>query len=194
MKIKKTKFKNLLVISGTLHKDKRGYLRELILEKKIKKKFIFQIISKSKSNVLRGLHFQLNKPQGKYISVLKGKIYDVAVDIRRGSKTFGKHFSIMLSEKNCKSVYIPPGFAHGFQTLDKENIVCYSCTENRSIGNEYGLLYNDSKLKIRWPIAKPILTRKDKFAKKFKDSGATILGGCCETRPSHIEMFAKLKV
>jgi len=168
MKIKKTKFKNLLVISGTLHKDKRGYLRELILEKKIKKKFIFQIISKSKSNVLRGLHFQLNKPQGKYISVLKGKIYDVAVDIRRGSKTFGKHFSIMLSEKNCKSVYIPPGFAHGFQTLDKENIVLYSCSNYRHKKGEQTILWNDADLKINWGIKKPILSEKDKYAQTLK--------------------------
>ncbi len=169
MKIKKTKFKNLLVFEGMLHKDSRGYLRELVIEKKIKKKFIFQIISRSKKNVLRGLHFQLKKPQGKYISVIKGKIFDVAVDLRKNSLTFGKAFSIILSESNCRSVYIPPGFAHGFQTLDNENIVCYSCTQNRSIGNEHGLSYADPKLKIKWPKSKLIITKKDKLAKNFKE-------------------------
>jgi dTDP-4-dehydrorhamnose 3,5-epimerase len=169
MKIKKTKFKDLLVFQGMLHKDRRGYLRELVVEKKIKKKFTFQIISRSKKNVLRGLHFQINKPQGKYISVIKGKIFDVAVDLRKNSTTFGKTFSMIISDINCRSIYIPPGFAHGFQTLDKENIVCYSFTQNRSIGNEQELFYNDPKLKIKWPISKVIISKKDRLAKNFKE-------------------------
>ena len=127
-KIKKTKFKDLIVVSGMFHGDTRGYLREFLIEKIIKKKFKFHLVSKSKKNVLRGLHYQLNKAQGKYISVIKGKIFDVAVDMRKNSKTYGKSFKIILSEKNCKSVYIPPGFAHGFQTLKNENIVVYNCT------------------------------------------------------------------
>ena len=120
MKIKKTKFKGLFILHGVKHEDKRGYLRELVLEKLINKKFKFQITSVSKKNVLRGLHFQIKKPQGKLISVIKGEIFDVAVDIRKNSKTFGKHFSIRLNDKNCTSVFIPPGFAHGFYTLKKE--------------------------------------------------------------------------
>ena len=132
MKIKKTKFKGLLILNGVKHEDKRGYLRELVIEKLINKKFKFQITSVSKKNVLRGLHFQIRKPQGKLISVIKGEIFDVAVDIRKNSKTFGKHFSIRLNDKNCTSVFIPPGFAHGFLTLKKENIICYSLTEYRS--------------------------------------------------------------
>ena len=163
--IKKTKFKDLLIIQGKKHKDNRGYLRELVVEKKIKKKFKFQIISKSKKNVLRGLHYQFKKPQGKYISVIKGEIFDVAVDIRKNSPTYLKVFTVRLSEKNSKSVYIPPGFAHGFLTLSKENIICYSCTEYRSIGNEYGLNYNDPTLKVKWPRNKVIISKKDKFAK-----------------------------
>ena len=131
MKIKKTKFKGLVVLIGVKHQDKRGYLRELVLEKLIKKRFKFQITSVSKKNVLRGLHYQIKKPQGKLISVIKGEVFDVAVDLRKNSKTFGKHFSITLNEKNCYSVYIPPGFAHGFLTTKKENIVCCSCTEYR---------------------------------------------------------------
>ena len=164
MRIKKTKFKDLVILNGIKHHDKRGYLRELVLEKLLKKKFKFQITSVSKKNVLRGLHFQIKKPQGKLISVIKGEIFDVAVDIRKNSKTFGKYFSIRLNEKNCSSVFIPPGFAHGFLTLKKENIVCYSCTEYRSPKNERALYYNDPKLKIKWPVKKPNMSLKDKNA------------------------------
>tara|TARA_B100000035_G_C21033288_1_gene569533 strand:- start:3046 stop:3573 length:528 start_codon:yes stop_codon:yes gene_type:complete len=167
MKIKKTKFKGLVILNGVKHQDKRGYLRELVMEKLIKKNFKFQITSFSKKNVLRGLHFQVKKPQGKLISVIRGEIFDVAVDLRKNSKTFGKHFSIKLNEKNCTSVFIPPGFAHGFLTLKKENIVCYSCTEYRSPNNERSLKYNDDKLKIKWPVKKPIISTKDKKAKNL---------------------------
>ena len=167
MKIKKTKFKNLVILKGVKHKDNRGYLRELVLEKLIKENFKFQILSVSKKNVLRGLHFQVKKPQGKLISVLKGEIFDVTVDLRKNSKTFGKYFSIRLSEKNCTSIFVPPGFAHGFLTLKKENIICYSCTEYRSAKNERSLKYNDPKLKIKWPTKKPIVSSKDFNASSF---------------------------
>ena len=167
MKIKKTKFKNLVILKGVKHKDNRGYLRELVLEKLIKENFKFQILSVSKKNVLRGLHFQVKKPQGKLISVLKGEIFDVTVDLRKNSKTFGKYFSIRLSEKNCTSIFVPPGFAHGFLTLKKENIICYSCTEYRSPKNERSLKYNDPKLNIKWPIKKPIVSSKDFNASSF---------------------------
>ena len=167
MKIKKTKFKGLIILNGIKHQDKRGYLRELVLEKLIKKKFKFQILSVSKKNVLRGLHFQVRKPQGKLISVLKGEIFDVAVDLRKKSKTYGKYFSIKLSAKNCLSVFIPPGFAHGFLTLKKENIICYSCTEYRSSIDERSLLYNDPKLNIKWPAKKLNISIKDKNAKSL---------------------------
>ena len=167
MKIKKTKFKNLVILKGVKHQDKRGYLRELVLEKLIKENFKFQILSVSKKNVLRGLHFQVKQPQGKLISVLKGEIFDVTVDLRKHSKTFGKYFSIRLSEKNCTSIFVPPGFAHGFLTLKKENIICYSCTEYRSPKNERSLKYNDPKLKIKWPIKKPIVSSKDFNASSF---------------------------
>ena len=167
MKIKKTKFKNLVILKGVKHKDNRGYLRELVLEKLIKENFKFQILSVSKKNVLRGLHFQVKQPQGKLISVLKGEIFDVTVDLRKNSKTFGKYFSIRLSEKNCTSIFVPPGFAHGFLTLKKENIICYSCTEYRSPKNERSLKYNDPKLKIKWPIKKPIVSSKDFNASSF---------------------------
>ena len=168
MKIKKTKFKGLVILIGIRHQDKRGYLRELVLEKLIKKRFKFQITSVSKKNVLRGLHYQIKKPQGKLISVIKGEVFDVAVDLRKNSKTFGKHFSITLNEKNCYSVYIPPGFAHGFLTTKKENIVCYSCTEYRSPKSEKSLKYNDPRLKIKWPIKKPNVSQKDRNANSLE--------------------------
>ena len=105
---------------------------------------------------------QTKNPQGKYISVIKGKIFDVAVDLRKNSPTYGKYFSIILSDKNCKSIYIPPNFAHGFLALDKENYVLYSNTKYRSKRYETGIKWNDKNLKIRWPVKKPILSLKDK--------------------------------
>jgi dTDP-4-dehydrorhamnose 3,5-epimerase len=168
MKIIKTKFKDLLVIKSKIFHDKRGYFREISLEKLIKKRLIFTVISKSKKNVLRGMHFQHKKPQGKYISVLKGEIFDVAVDCRRNSKTFGKHFKIILNDKDNVSIYIPPGFAHGFVSLKKENMVLYSCTNYRDIKSESGIAWNDPDLSINWPIKKPTLSSKDRLNKSFK--------------------------
>ena len=107
--------------------------------------------------------------QGKYISVVKGKILDVVVDCRRKSKTFGKHFKIILSEKNCKSVFIPPGFIHGFLGLDKENIIIYSCTNYRDKNSEIGIKWNDKDLKINWNVKKPILSKKDAKNLEFKE-------------------------
>ena len=169
MKILKTKFKNLLVFKSKNFFDNRGHFRELALEKKIKKKLIFTVMSKSKKNVLRGLHMQKKLKQGKYISCLKGEILDVVVDCRKKSKTFGKHFKIILSEKNCKSIYIPPGFLHGFLGLDKENIVIYGCTNYRDQKSEIGVNWNDKDLKINWNIKSPILSKKDNQNLKFKD-------------------------
>ena len=168
-KVSKTNIKNLLIIEGKQYSDNRGYLRELLLEKEIGCKFKFAIVSKSKKNILRGLHFQNNKPQGKYISVLKGKILDVAVDLRKKSKTFGKTFSIILSEKNCKGVFIPPGFAHGFQALEKENYIIYSCTRYRNAKTEIAIKFNDNKLNIKWPLKKIIISTKDKRAMSLQD-------------------------
>lgn len=167
MKKIKTEFKDLLIFQSQNHRDNRGIFRELILEKQLKSKLKFFVVSKSKKNVLRGLHFQLNKPQGKYLSVLKGTIFDVVVDYRPKSKTFGKHFKIILSDKNCKSIYIPPGFAHGFAGMDDENIVMYGCTNYRDKKSESGIKWNDPFLNIKWPIKKPIISKKDKINKLF---------------------------
>ena len=165
--ILKTKFKDLLVFKNKSFKDKRGYFKELIKENRIKKKLPFTVMSFSKKNVIRGLHIQTKKPQGKFISILKGKVYDVALDLRKNSKTFGKFFTCTLSEKNSKSIYIPPGFAHGFCGLDKENYIIYSCTQYRDAKSEKAIKYNDKKLNIKWPSKKPIVSKKDQAAITF---------------------------
>jgi dTDP-4-dehydrorhamnose 3,5-epimerase len=163
MIIKSTKFKDLKIIISKIYNDKRGFFREIFKSHFFKKKkFIFTCVSSSKKNVLRGMHFQKKFSQGKYLSVLKGKIFDVAIDLRRNSKTFGKHFCINISDKNGISIYIPPGFAHGFVGLEKENIISYHCTNLRSEKHEMGILWNDNDLKIKWPTKKPIISTKDK--------------------------------
>ena len=167
--ISKTKFKGLLVIKNKSFKDKRGYFRELLRENNLKKKFPFLVMSLSKKNIVRGLHLQRKKPQGKYITVLKGEIFDVALDLRKNSKTFGKYFSIYLSEKNSTSIYIPPGFAHGFCGMDKENYMIYSCTNYRDEKSEIGIKFDDHDININWPLKKPILSKKDKNNLSFKE-------------------------
>ena len=106
--------------------------------------------------------------QAKYISVLKGAIFDVVVDVRKKSKTFGKHYKTILSANNAKSIFIPTGFAHGFLGLENENIIYYTCTNYRAEKNEIGILWNDKDLKINWPVKKPIISKKDKKNIQFK--------------------------
>ena len=114
------------------------------------------------------MHLQTRKKQDKYITVLKGKILDVAVDLRKNSRTFARHFKIVLSESNCKSLFIPKGFAHGFLGLDKENIVLYSSSNYRHNKSEQTILWNDCDLKINWGVKKPILSKKDKYAQTLR--------------------------
>ena len=165
----KTSIKDLLIVQNKKFDDSRGHFKELIRENEIKKKFPFIVMSYSKKNVLRGMHIQTKNPQGKFISVLKGKIFDVSVDLRKNSKTFGKCFSCILSEKNSKSIFIPPGFAHGFLTSEKENYIIYSCTKYRDGKNEIAIKYDDKNLNIKWPFNKPIISAKDKNAINFID-------------------------
>ena len=165
--IQKTKFKDLLLIKNNSYKDKRGYFKELIRENKLKKKFPFLVMSHSKKNTVRGLHIQRKKPQGKFVTVIKGKIFDVALDLRKKSKTFGKVYSCVLSEKNSKSIFIPAGFAHGFQSLERENYVIYSCTKYRDKDSEITIDVNDDNLKIKWPSKIQILSNKDKNGISF---------------------------
>ena len=167
--IRKSKFKYLLIISNTSFKDKRGYFKELLKEKKLKKRFPFLVMSFSKKNVIRGLHLQKRNSQGKFISVIKGKIFDVVVDLRKNSKTYGKHLYTILSEQNSKSIFVPPGFAHGFCALSKENYIVYSCTKYRDEKSEIGIKFNDKDLKIKWPIKKPIISNKDKNNLSLKE-------------------------
>lgn len=162
MKILKTKFKDLLIYKKDTFKDNRGYFRELYLEKHFKTKFPFDVMSYSKKNVLRGLHLQLKNPQAKLVTVLKGQIFDVCVDCRRNSKTFGKYFSIILNEKENTSILIPEGFAHGFYTMSNNVILHYKCSNYRNEKSEVGLIWDDKKLKIKWPSKKPIISKKDK--------------------------------
>ena len=170
MKIFTTKFIGLKVIKSKVHKDSRGYFKETFKKKFFKKeKFIFGCASHSKKNVLRGMHIQKKFSQGKYVTVLKGEILDVVVDLRKNSKTFGKHYKIILSSDNGKSIYIPPGFAHGFLGKKDNNIIFYYCTNYRSSKNELGLKWNDKKLNIKWSIKKPILSIKDKKNISFAD-------------------------
>ena len=170
MRIKSTKFSGLKVISSKNFKDSRGLFRENYKKKFLKNKnFIFGCFSKSKKNVIRGLHLQIKFPQEKYISVLKGSVMDVVIDLRKKSKTFGKHFKITLSDKNAKSIFVPSGFAHGFIGLERENIVYYTCTNYRSKKSEVGLAWNDKDLNIKWPTKKPTVSLKDRKNLKLKE-------------------------
>ena len=165
--IKKTNFKDLFLLKNHPYKDKRGYFKELMKENKIKQKFPFFVMSYSKQNVIRGLHIQTKNSQGKFITVIKGKIFDIALDLRKNSKTFGKYFKCILSESNSNSIFIPPGFAHGFQALEKNNYIIYSCTKYRDSKSEVAIKFNDDQLKIKWPIKKQILSKKDQNAMSF---------------------------
>ena len=165
----KTKFDGSILVNYKKFNDSRGYFKELIVEKNIKVQFPFHVMSFSKKNIIRGLHIQTKNPQGKFVTVIKGKVFDVTVDLRKKSKTYGKYFSKILSAKNSLSIYIPPGFAHGFCALDKENFVVYSCTQYRNAISETGIDYNDKDLNIKWPIKKPILSLKDKKNYSLKE-------------------------
>jgi dTDP-4-dehydrorhamnose 3,5-epimerase len=170
MKLLKTKIKGPKLIKSKIFKDKRGYLRETFRNNLFNNSnFPFDVMSFSKKNVLRGLHIQTKKSQAKIITVTHGKIFDVVVDLRKKSKTFGKTFSVILSDKSDFSFYIPAGFAHGFLCLSKNCTVNYKCSHYRDASSEKTLLWNDKLLKIKWPIKKPILSQKDKVGIKLKD-------------------------
>ena len=168
MKILKTKFKDLLIIESQKYLDKRGEFREILVEKNIKIKFPFNVISKSKKNVIRGLHYQIKKPQGKFISVIKGEILDVALDLRKRSKTYGKTFSIKINDRSDFSIFIPENFAHGFLCLSKFCAIYYKCTNYRDPKSETTIKWNDPTLSINWSIKNPILSNKDRKGIFFK--------------------------
>jgi dTDP-4-dehydrorhamnose 3,5-epimerase len=167
MKLINTKIAGLKLIKSQIFKDKRGYLRETFRNNFIKKKFIFDVMSFSKKGVLRGLHIQIERSQAKIITVTHGKVLDVAVDLRKKSKTFGKYFSIVISDKSDFSFYIPEGFAHGFLCLSENCTLNYKCSEYRHQKSETTLKWDDKSVNIKWPIKKPLLSKKDQNGKSL---------------------------
>ena len=146
----------LYVITPTVHGDDRGYFMETYNQNDMKEAGICQVFvqdnqSMSTKGVLRGLHFQKEYPQGKLVRVIKGEVFDVAVDLRDGSATYGKWYGVRLSEKNKKQFFIPKGFAHGFLVLSEEAEFCYKCTDFYHPGDEGGLAWNDPTIGIEWP-------------------------------------------
>ena len=169
MKVIKTKFKDLLIIKNKNNVDKRGSLREIFNKKILNKKFVFEFCTTSKSNSLRGFHFQHKFQQAKFVNVLKGKILDCVIDLRKNSKTFGKTFKIILSDKNFLGLYIPEGFAHAYYSYEKINIIYYKLTNYYKPQFESGINLLDKKLKINWPSKRLSISEKDKKLKSFKN-------------------------
>ncbi|MDC3355086.1 dTDP-4-dehydrorhamnose 3,5-epimerase [Candidatus Pelagibacter sp.] len=169
MKLIKTKIKDLLIVKTNIYKDNRGFFKEIEKFKILKKKFIFDCLSFSKKNTLRGLHLQRKQSQAKIITVAQGKILDVVVDLRKKSKTYGKHFSIEISHDSNFSLFIPGGFAHGFMCLSKTCLVYYKCTNYRDKKSEVTIKWNDKDLNIKWPTKKPILSKKDRLGTSLSD-------------------------
>jgi dTDP-4-dehydrorhamnose 3,5-epimerase len=169
MHIEKTKFKGLVILRSAIHDDRRGFFKEIYKKKILKKNLIFDCLSHSKKNTIRGLHFQRKNSQGKLITVVQGEILDVVVDLRKKSKTFGEYFSIKIKHNSNFSIFIPEGFAHGFACLSKTCTLYYRCTNYRHKQSETTLKWNDPKLNINWIVKKPILSDKDKSGKYLVD-------------------------
>ena len=163
MKLLKTKIIGPKIIKSKIFKDRRGFLKETYRKNILNNiDFPFDVMSYSKKNVLRGLHIQIKNSQAKIITVTHGTIIDIAVDLRKRSKTFGKYVAIKISDKDDFSFYIPKGFAHGFLCLSNECTVNYKCSEYRDQKSEKTLAWNDQEVAIKWSIKKPILSNKDK--------------------------------
>mgnify|MGYP003971804025 CR=1 FL=1 len=169
MHIEKTKFKDLIILRSEIFKDNRGFFKEINKKKILKKDLIFDCLSHSKKNTIRGLHFQTKKSQGKFITVVQGEILDVAVDLRKNSKTCGQYFSIRIKQDSNFSIFIPENFAHGFACLSKTCTLYYRCTNYRHKQSETTLRWNDPDLNIKWNIQKPILSIKDKNGFSFSE-------------------------
>lgn len=175
MKIIKTPIPDLLIVEPDVFNDQRGYFfevynQECYFNNSMNMQFVQDNESKSGKNVLRGLHFQ--KPpfaQGKLVRVIQGKVLDVAVDIRKGSPTYGKYHSVELDAKSKRMFYIPEGFAHGFLTLEEDTIFAYKCTNYYNKESEGSLLWCDETIGIDWNVENPVLSDKDKISPPFKD-------------------------
>jgi len=173
----KTPIEGLIIVEQAVFEDERGFFMESYNYRDFKQggidvNFIQDNHSKSQKGVLRGLHFQQQHPQGKLVRVIKGKVFDVAVDIRKSSPTFGKWFGIELSEENKKQFYIPPGFAHGFLSLEDNTEFLYECTDYYYPDDERGIIWNDPTINIQWPLEKRdklIISDKDKSLPAFEE-------------------------
>jgi dTDP-4-dehydrorhamnose 3,5-epimerase len=175
MEIIKTQIPGLLIVKPQVFEDDRGYFfesynREKFVDAGITENFVQDNESKSQKGVLRGLHFQ-SPPfaQGKLVRVMKGSVLDVAVDIRKGSPTYGRWESIVLSEENKFMYWVPAGMAHGFLTLENNTVFFYKCTNNYNKNSEGSIRWDDPDLNINWGISDPILSGKDKVSPLFKD-------------------------
>ena len=175
MNVIKTKLKDCLIIEPKLFGDERGFFLETFQVDRyaeivgITLPFVQDNHSRSLKGVLRGLHFQKSKPQGKLVRVVRGEVYDVAVDIRKGSPTFGEWEGVILSEDNKKQFWVPPGFAHGFVVLSDSADFEYKCTGFYDPSDECSILWSDPDLNITWPVANPVLSAKDESAKRLVD-------------------------
>jgi dTDP-4-dehydrorhamnose 3,5-epimerase len=169
MKIITTDIPDVLVIEPDIHGDHRGFFmetwrREWFTEMLPETEFVQDNHSKSVQGTLRGLHYQLLMPQGKYIRVVKGEIFDVVVDLRKSSSTFGNWIGVVLSEENKKALWVPPGFAHGFYVFSDEAEMTYKCTEYYAAKHERTLIWNDPEVGIDWPLSEVQLILSDKDA------------------------------
>jgi dTDP-4-dehydrorhamnose 3,5-epimerase len=174
MEIIKTSIPEVIVFIPPVFTDSRGYFLETYQQQKyaeagISKPFVQDNQSYSTKNVLRGLHFQLRHPQAKLVRVTQGSVFDVAIDIRKNSPTFGKWHGEILSAENKKQMYIPENFAHGFCVLSDSAEFVYKCTDFYVPGDESGLIWNDQQLGIKWPIEQPILSDKDATLSSLAD-------------------------
>lgn len=166
MKVTPTKLPEVLLLEPQVFGDERGYFLESYNKKRyrdagITEEFVQDNLSFSRQGVLRGLHFQNPNAQGKLVFVLEGEVFDVAVDIRRGSPDFGKWFGVYLSAQNKRQLYVPPGFAHGFAVVSETALFAYKCTEFYDRNSERSILWNDRDIGISWPVQEPVLSPKD---------------------------------
>lgn len=175
MNVIKTKLKDCVIIEPNIFRDERGFFLETFQAERyaelagINLPFVQDNHSRSSRGILRGLHFQKKNPQGKLVRVVQGEVFDVAVDIRVGSQTYGQWEAVILSEKNKTQFWIPPGFAHGFLVLSEIADFEYKCTDYYDPSDEGSLLWNDPELNISWPIDNPKLSEKDMNAFTFSD-------------------------
>ena len=156
----------IIILEPDVFEDSRGYFLETYQERRytecgVNVRFVQDNLSFSTKNVLRGLHYQLPNEQAKLVQVIKGEIFDVAVDIRRGSPTFGQWTSVILSDENRRQIFIPTGFAHGFCVLSEVAFVMYKCSDYYSPDSEGGIMWSDPNIGIEWPVKEPILSAKD---------------------------------